>query len=742
MFRSSCRGLASRLVPLGIAAAMSLPTGIAPPTPVAAQTPDAPRADDRSPVAGSPSSLAPIDAPSTRRTDVSDDYHGTVVPDPYRWLENPDAPETMAWVDSQNVVTERFLAGVEQRETIRKRLESLWNFERYALPVRRGDRLFYEHNDGLSNQDRLYVIEDSGEPRLLFDPNALAADGTVDLADWEPSDDGRYLAMAFAAAGSDWRDWRVMEVSTGEMTSDLVRWSKFAGATWAADGSGFWYSRFDAPAEGQEFTGSNYFHQVWFHRIGTDQSADTKVYDRADEKDWMFDPLVTEDGRYLTLTVSKGTLSQNQFFYRDLDDPTGAMVELLAGFDAEYLFVGNRGRTFYFLTDHQAPLRRLIAIDLDRPDVERWVEVVPQSDVVALAATFVGDRFLLSYLEDARSVVRIHARDGAAVTEVALPGIGAVAGFEGRSDRSETYYSFQGFTMPPTIFRYDTATGESQPFREIRVGFDPDRFETRQIFAVSRDGTRVPIFVVARKGTPLDGRRPTLLYGYGGFDISITPRFSVANLAWVDMGGVYAVANLRGGGEYGREWHEAGMLDRKQNVFDDFIASAEHLIELGYTSPAHLGIYGRSNGGLLVGAAMTQRPELFAAAVPAVGVMDMLRFQKFTIGHAWVSEYGSSDDPDQFRTLFAYSPLHNLRPGIRYPATMVMTADHDDRVVPAHSHKFAAQLQACQAKDGPPCIIRIETSGGHGAGKPVSMQIAEATDLLAFLAAGTGLESQ
>jgi len=409
------------------------------------------------------------------------------------------------------------------------------------------------------------------------------------------------------------------------------------------------------------------------------------------------------------------------------------MIELLSGFDAEYLFVGNRERVFYFLTDQSAPMRRLIAIDLDNPDPSQWKEVVPARNVVALQATLIGNKFVVTYLQDARSVARVHSAEGKFEREVVMPGIGEAVGFAGRSDRAETFYAFQSFTTPTTIYRYDVVTGESLVFRRPNAPFNPDDFETSQVFFQSKDGTKVPMFLVSKKGIERDGKTPTLLYGYGGFDISITPRFSVTNLTWVDGGGVFAVANLRGGGEYGREWHEAGMLARKQNVFDDFIAAAEYLIAEKVTDAQHLAIHGRSNGGLLVGAVMAQRPDLFAAAVPAVGVMDMLRFQKFTIGHAWVSEYGSSDDPEQFKTLLAYSPLHNLRPGVRYPATLVMTADHDDRVVPAHSHKFIAQLQACQAPDGPPCLIRIETSGGHGAGKPTAMQIAEATDLLAFL---------
>lgn len=682
---------------------------------------------------GSPSPLPPVDYPETQQAEVSDDYHGTFVSDPYRWLEDPDSAETRAWVDAQNQVTRHFLDDVSRREAIQARLETLWNYERFGLPQRRRDRLFYEYNDGLLNQDRLMVAFDGQMPRILLDPNTLSSDGTVDLAQWIPSDDGEHVALGFATAGSDWIEWRVLKVDSGQMLDDQVRWSKFSGAAWSADHAGFYYARYDEPQPGQEFTQANYFQKLYYHRLGTAQAEDVLVYERPDQKEWGFEPKVTEDGRYLAVSVWKGTLSQNQFFYRDLSTPDAPMVELLAGFDAEYQFVGNRERVFYFLTDHNAPLRRLIAIDIDNPDPSQWSEIVPARSVVALQATFIGNKFVLTYLQDARSVARVHSVEGKFEREVELPGIGEAVGFNGRSDRAETFYAFQSFTTPTTLYRYDVVTGESLVFRRPKAPFNPDDYETSQVFYQSKDGTRVPLFLVSKKGIERNGKTPTLLYGYGGFDISITPRFSVTNLTWVDGGGVYAVANLRGGGEYGREWHEAGMLAKKQNVFDDFIAAAEYLIAEKITDAEHLAIHGRSNGGLLVGAVMAQRPELFAAAVPAVGVMDMLRFQKFTIGHAWVSEYGSSDDPEQFKTLFAYSPLHNLKPGTRYPATLVMTADHDDRVVPAHSHKFIARLQECQAADGPPCLIRIETSGGHGAGKPTSMQIAEATDLLSFL---------
>ena len=637
-------------------------------------------------------------------------------------------------------MTQAFFETIQSRESIRERLGELWNYAKFGLPEKRAGRYFYEANDGLQNQALLYVSEGlNAKGRLLLDPNELAEDGTVDLANWEVSPNGKLVALAFASAGSDWREWRVLEVDSGEMLEDHVLWSKFSGASWAEDSSGFYYSRYAEPGEGETFTAANYFHKVYYHQVGTTQAADRLIYERSDEKEWGFDAQVTDDGRYLAMTVWKGTLSQNQFFYLDLEGSRG-VVELLTGFEAEYLFVGNEGSQFYFLTDHQAPMRRLIAIDVERPKPENWQEVVPEAEVVAQSVNLVGSHFLISYLKDAQSVVKVYGLDGGWIRDVEFPGIGSASGFAGRPDDPETFYSFQNFTTPSTIFQYNAETGKSQVFKQAEVAFDPSQFETRQVFYESKDGTRVPMFITVKKGLKLDGNRPTLLYGYGGFDISITPRFSVTNLAWVERGGVYAVANLRGGGEYGRDWHEGGMLDKKQNVFDDFIAAAEWLIDHDYTCPKKLGIHGRSNGGLLVGAVMCQRPDLFAAAVPGVGVMDMLRFHRFTIGYAWTSEYGCSDDAEQFKTLVAYSPVHNLKSETRYPATMVMTADHDDRVVPAHSHKFAATLQDCQADDGPPCLIRIETSGGHGAGKPTAMQIAESTDLLAFLSKALGVD--
>ncbi|MEZ6113253.1 MAG: prolyl oligopeptidase family serine peptidase [Pirellulaceae bacterium] len=676
--------------------------------------------------------------PETQLGSQVDDYHGTTVADPYRWLEDPNSDETKAWVVAQNRVTFGYLESIPERAEIRRRLTELWNYERFGLPRRRGERYFYERNDGLQNQSVLYVTDGlEGEPRVLLDPNRLSEDGTVALAGWVVSEDGRSLAYGIARGGSDWREWHVRDVETGEDRADVLRWVKFSGASWKKDNSGFYYSRYDEPKAGDELTQQNYYQKLYFHKLGDPQDHDTLVYERPDEKEWGFGGHVTEDGRYLIISVWRGTERKNQLFYLDLaasgNGAGGAdeVVELLSGFDAEYDFIGNDGSTFFLATDNDAPMRRVIAVDLEQPNPEAWREIVPPSEHVLSGVSLVGDRFFAEYLTDAHSRIRVFDLAGRHERDVQLPAIGSAGGFGGRRTDRETFYSFTNFTTPGAIYRYDIATGESHLFRAPNVAFDPADYVTRQVFCTSRDGTRVPLFITHRRDLG-DGPHPTILYGYGGFNISLTPGFSVANLVWLERGGVYVVANLRGGGEYGRQWHEAGMKDRKQNVFDDFISAAEYLIEQRIATPSTLAIRGGSNGGLLVGAAMTQRPELFAAAIPAVGVMDMLRYHKFTIGWAWVSEYGSSDDAAEFANLMKYSPLHNLRAGTCYPATMVTTADHDDRVVPAHSFKFAAALQAAHTGD-PPALIRIETKAGHGAGTPVSKRIDAATDELGFL---------
>jgi prolyl oligopeptidase len=673
--------------------------------------------------------------PVTKKGEQIDDYHGTKIADPYRWLEDLDSDETRQWVEAQNKVTFAWLAHVPAREKIRRRLTDLWNYERYGLPHKKGGRYFYTRNDGLQNQNAVYVVDRlEGQPRLLLDPNTLSADGTIALTNWVASEDGKLLAYGLAGAGSDWQEWHVLDVDSGQKRTDQLKWIKFSRVSWTTDGRGFYYSRYDEPPPGEQYTKANYYQKLFYHRLGEPQEKDTLVYQRDDEKEWGFDGEVTDDGRYVVISVWRGTEQKNQVFYKDLQQADAKVVELLTGFDAEYEFIDNDGPVFWFVTDQNAPLRRVIAIDTRKPERGNWKELVAESKDTLEAASAIGEHFIVRYLKDACSAVRVFDLQGKHVRDVTLPDLGSVSGFAGRRDDSETFYSFTSYTVPGSIYRYDVKTGQSTVFREPKVAFDAKQFESKQVFYTSKDGTRVPMMIVGKKGFKQDGSNATILYGYGGFNISQTPAFSVSTIAWLEMGGLYAVANMRGGGEYGREWHEAGMLDRKQNVFDDFIAAAQWLIDNKYTSPEKLAIRGGSNGGLLVGAAMTQRPDLFAAAVPAVGVMDMLRFHKFTIGWAWVSEYGSSDDAEQFKTLLKYSPLQNIKPGTHYPATLITTGDHDDRVVPAHSFKFAAALQAAQG-GAKPALIRIETRGGHGAGTPTTKLIETAADVLAFLVA-------
>ncbi len=677
--------------------------------------------------------LPAIKYPAARRGDQADDYHGRQIADPFRWLEDTDSPETRAWIAAENELTFGFLKAIPAREPIRQRLEKLWNYERYGIPTERGGRYFYTRNDGLQNQSVIYVAAALGaEPRVLLDPNTLSADGTVALSGSAISDDGRLFAYGLATAGSDWQEWRVRDVESGRDLDDRLQWIKFSSASWAADGKGFYYSRYDEPDEQSRLTGVNYFQKLFFHRLGTPQAEDKLIYERADEKEWGFDGQVTDDGHWLVIRVWRGTERKNQLFYLDLSKPDAQVVPWITGFDAQYDFVANEGNTFYLRTDLDAPRHRLVSADVTAPGRDSWKTIVPEADDVLQSVSLVGGRFVALYLHDAQSKVQLFDTAGQPRGELPLTGIGTVALGEARQQDTSVFFSFTSFLAAPTIYRYDVASGKSEVFREPKVDFDSTRYVTEQVFYASKDGTRVPMFITRRKDLPLDGQNPTYLYAYGGFDISLTPAFSPARLVWLELGGIYAQPNLRGGGEYGRAWHEAGMKAHKQNVFDDFIAAAQWLIEKKYTSREKLAISGRSNGGLLVGAAVTQRPDLFGAALPGVGVMDMLRFHRFTIGWAWVSEYGSADNAEDFPTLAAYSPLHNIKPGTKYPATLITTADHDDRVVPGHSFKFAATLQAAQA--GPePILIRIETSAGHGAGTPTAKLIEEAADGYAFL---------
>ena len=683
----------------------------------------------------------PFAYPNARRADQTDDYHGTVVTDPYRWLEDPDSPETHLWIEAENALTFDFLAQIPARGPIEKRLTTLWDYERFGMPYLQGGRYFYGRNDGLQPQSVLYVTETlDGDPRVLLDPNTLSADGTVALAGYAISEDGRHMAYGLAAAGSDWNEWRVRDVDTGEDLADHLCWVKFSGASWAKDGSGFFYSRYDAPAPGEELQQANYYQKLYFHTLGQPQESDVLVYERPDEKEWSFGGRVSEDGAFLLIYIGQGTERKNRLYYKSLTEPDAPIIPLLDGFDASYGFLGREGSVFWLQTDKDAPRGRVIAVDTQDPDPGTWREVIPEAEETLQGVSLTGERFFASYLKDAHTQVKVFGLDGSFEREVALPGLGSAGGFGGKRDYTETFYAYTDYTAPTTIYRYDIPAGTSTVYRQPEVAFDPADYETRQIFYESKDGTRVPLFLTHRKGLTLDGQNPTYLYGYGGFDISLTPSFSPGQVVWLEMGGVLAVANLRGGGEYGKAWHEAGRKHNKQNVFDDFIAAAEWLIASGYTSTPKLAIGGGSNGGLLVGACMTQRPDLFGACLPAVGVLDMLRFQKFTIGWGWVPDYGTADDPADFPVLHAYSPLHNLKPGTAYPATLITTGDHDDRVVPAHSFKFAAALQAAQGGSAP-TLIRIETRAGHGAGKPTAKVIEEAADRWAFLVKVLGMKT-
>jgi prolyl oligopeptidase len=673
--------------------------------------------------------------PETKTVDVVDDYHGRKVSDPYRWLEDTESEDTAEWIAAQNKVTQAYLEGIPERKAIRERLEKLWNYERYSLPRRHGSTYLYTHNDGLQNQSVLYKAESLDADReVLLDPNTLSEDGTVALAGFVPSDDGKLLAYGLADGGSDWRTWKVRDISTGKDLDDVVQWVKFSGIAWMPDGSGFFYGRYDAPEEGAELTGTNENQQLYFHRIGDNQDNDKLIYKRPDHPKWGFSPAVTEDGRYLIIQNWKGSEPKAQVFIKDLREPTSEVIPLITGFDAEYEWIASVDDMLYFVTDHEAAKRRLIAVKADDKDRESWQEIIGETDDVLESASLFGETFYVSWLKDARGAVSRYNIHGRAIDDMDLPGVGTIGGFGGRQDADETFFYFTNYVTPSSIYRFDLKRGKRTLWRQPNVDFEVTDYLTEQLFCKSKDGTKVPIIVTRRKDSKLDGTNPTLLYGYGGFNISITPSFSPATVGWVDAGGVYAVANLRGGGEYGRQWHEDGMRLKKQNVFDDCIAAAKYLVERNYTKPQHLALQGRSNGGLLTGAVTAQRPDLFGACLPAVGVMDMLRYHKFTIGWAWATEYGSSDEEDQIDNLLSYSPLHNLKQGTCYPATLVSTAERDDRVVPGHSFKYAAALQAAQGCDKP-TLIRIETRAGHGAGTPVSKKIDEYADYWAFLLA-------
>ncbi|GIU20129.1 MULTISPECIES: prolyl oligopeptidase family protein [unclassified Shewanella] len=668
---------------------------------------------------------------------VIETIHGVQVADPYRYLE-VESDKTKKWVAEQQQAGHEYLANIENKQAIVDRITELWNFEKISAPFEKGTNTFYYRNDGLQAQSVLYVTGADGQSKIALDPNSFSDDGTVALSGVSVSDDGKTLAYGVSKSGSDWQAWHFIDVATGTKLTDELDWIKFSSAVWNSDNSGVYYARYDAPEGGNALADVNFNQKVYFHKIGTSQSEDALVYERPQNKDWGFGIEVSENGDYLLLYISQGTDSRNRFFYKSLKDPKAEVVELIAKLEAEYQFIGNDDSVFYFKTDYNAPNGKVIAVDVNNSAKDNWKTIIPELKDPISSIKIVNDHFVVSYLHDVLGKLTVYNMNGDKRQDVTLPGKGKIAGPYGKRSKDYFYYVFNSYTQPQTTYKFDFKTGESSVYSKPEVSFDPSDYISEQVFYTSKDGTKVPMMLSYKKGMKKDGQNPTLLYAYGGFAISLTPRFSPANIAWMDMGGVYAVPNLRGGAEYGESWHQAGMFDKKQNVFDDYYAAAEYLIDEDYTNSSKLGAYGRSNGGLLMGAALTQRPELFAAVLPAVGVLDMLRFQKFTIGWAWTSEYGSADNAEQFPALYAYSPYHNLK-AQAYPATMVMTADHDDRVVPLHSFKFGALMQEKQQGDAP-VIMRIESKAGHGAGKPTSMKIDEFADIYSFLWHNFGLQ--
>jgi len=671
-------------------------------------------------------------SPTARRDDVIEDYHGVKVADPYRWLEDPAAPDTLAWVEAQNAITEQYIASIPAREGIRTRMTALWDYPKYSVPSKKGAHYFFSKNSGLQNQSVLYKQDSlQDEAKVVIDPNILSEDGTTALITQSFSKDGTLLAYGLSEHGSDWQEIRMREVENGIDYPEVIHWCKFSGIAWRHDNSGFFYNRLPEPGSVPEEDESNY-SRVYWHTLGTPQPDDVLVYERPDFKELSFFPFITDDGAYLVLNVWHGTDPKNRLYYRPVESD-GPFVRLLDEADANYSFIGNDGPVFYIQTTLDAPRSRIIAIDIEHPERENWRELIAQQDDVMAFALMVNHQFVVAYMHDAHHEMKIYQLDGSYERDIPLPTLGSILEISGKPEDTELFLSFTSFLYPPSVYRYDFADGSLTLLYGAELDFDAGAYETRQVFYTSRDGTRVPMFLTHKKGLQLDGNNPTLLYGYGGFDISLTPTFTVPTLVWLEHGGVYAVANLRGGGEYGEEWHLAGTLERKQNVFDDFIAAAEWLIAHKYTNTSRLAIQGGSNGGLLVATCMVQRPDLFGAVLCHVPVIDMLRYHKFTVGRYWVSDYGNAEaNPDHFQFLYAYSPLHNVKEGIDYPATLILAADTDDRVVPAHAKKFAATLQTANEGEKP-ILLRIEMKAGHGLGKPTTKLSQERRDVLAFL---------
>lgn len=677
--------------------------------------------------------------PKARKADQVDDFHGVKVADPYRWMEDTGSAETQSWIEAQNKLTNSYFETIPQRARIRERLTELWNYERISAPAKIGKRYIYTRNDGLQNQSVLYITDSINDPgKVFFDPNKLSSDGTAALSGSSFTEDGKLWAYGVARSGSDRTEWRIMNVETGEHLSDTLPPNRQGGVAWLADNSGFFYQRYPAPEAGAELRAANRFPKIYFHKLGTPISEDKVIYERNDDGELTSGGLVTEDGKWYVIFTSKGTQRMNEIHFKDLSRPDSPIVPLVSERTASWSFVGNDGPVFYFRTDKDAERGKLVSVNvLARARI--WKEVIPQAAETLNGVQMINDQFVANYLKDAYTKIKIFDKDGKHVRDVELPGIGSAGGFGGKQTDTETFYTFSSYNAPPTIYHYDMKTGTSKLFRQAQVKFNPSDYEVKQVFYTSKDGTRVPMFISHKKGLKLDGSNPTILYGYGGFNISQTPGFSVSRIVWMEMGGIYAVANIRGGAEYGKEWWANGAVLKKQNTFDDFIAAGEFLINNKYTSNKKLAIQGGSNGGLLVGAVLNQRPDLFGAALPAVGVMDMVRFTEFTVGAFWKSDYGDPKKPDEFKVLYSYSPLHNIKPGTKYPATLVTTADTDDRVFPAHSFKYAAALQAGQGGDAP-VLIRIETKAGHGAGKPTAKVIEEQADIYGFLFKNLGMK--
>ena len=682
-----------------------------------------------------------FDYPKPRRGDQVDDFHGTKVADPYRWMEQTDSDETKRWIEAENKLTNSYLATIPQREKIKNRLTELWNYERYSAPSKITDNFYiYSKNDGLQNQSVWYKATSINDPgTVFFDPNKLKADGTAALSGSQFTDDGKLWAYGVAEAGSDRTEWHVMDTGSGKLLSDTLAPNRQGVNAWLKDNSGFYYTGYPPAEKGQELKTTTYFQKLYFHKIGTPQSKDYVVYERPDNKEFFSGGQVSEDGNWLIITVGKGTENMNMVYFKDLREPKSAILPLIENLNNNWNFIGNDDSVFYFQTDMNASRGKIVKVDVRAAQNEyRWTDVIAESADTLNGVQFVNNQFVLDYLNDAHTKIKIYQTSGKWVRDVMLPGIGTASGFGGKRTDTETFYSYQSYNAPPTIYRYDMNTGKSTLFRKSNVKFDPSLYEVKEVFYTSKDGTRVPMFISYKKGIKFDGKNPTILYGYGGFNIPSTPGFSVGRITWMEMGGIYAVACIRGGSEYGKKWWEGGSRLNKQNVFDDFAYAGKWLIANKYTSTPKLAIQGGSNGGLLVGAVLNQNPGLFGAALPAVGVMDMLRFDKFTIGWAWKSDYGDPQNAADFKAMYAYSPYHNAKAGTKYPPVLVTTADHDDRVFPAHSFKYTAAMQSAQAGDAP-VLIRIQVRGGHGAGLPTTLQIEQQADIYGFLVKNLGM---